>query len=105
MNKKERAHCNLVASLGCMVCGAPAELHHVMMGTGLSQRSDHFMVIPLCGVHHRTGQYGEALHAGLAAFEDRYGTESELLSQVNDQIYPADGDFVRIRDPEFRQTA
>ena len=105
MNKKERAHCNLVASLGCMVCGMPAELHHVMMGTGLSQRSDHFMVIPLCGVHHRTGQYGEALHAGVAAFEDRYGTEKELLTQVHDQIYPADGDFVRIRDPEFRQTA
>ena len=103
MNKKERAHCNLVASLGCMVCGAPAELHHVMFGTGLGQRSDHFMVIPLCGVHHRTGQYGEALHAGLAAFEDRYGTEKELLEKVHAQVYPADGDFVRIRDPEFRQ--
>jgi hypothetical protein len=35
-------------------------------------------VIPLCGVHHQTGGYGVALHAGRARWELHYGTEEGL---------------------------
>ena len=100
MNKAERKHCTMVASLGCIICGQAAELHHVMIGTGLSQRSDHYKVIPLCHAHHRTGGYGVAFHAGSAAWIDRYETEQYYLDQVDIQLYS--DDVVRIRDPEYR---
>lgn len=85
----EKTHLNRVAQLGCIVCNnlmmgrTPAEIHHLRDGQGVSQRSNHFRVIPLCPTHHRTGGYGVAFHAGEKAFEEKYGTELELLEQVN----------------------
>ena len=88
----EKKHLNRVAQLGCIVCTnlmmgrTPAEIHHLRDGQGVSQRSSHFRVIPLCSIHHRTGGYGVAFHAGEKAFEEKYGTELELLEQVNELL-------------------
>lgn len=48
-------HHDFVASLGCLVCGGPAEVHHV---TGYADRPgrisrDDWLVTPLCEWHHR----------------------------------------------------
>jgi len=48
----------------------------------MGQRALHSQSIPLCHVHHRTGGYGVAIHAGQKEWEKRYGTELELLAQV-----------------------
>jgi hypothetical protein len=88
MKKEEREHLNSVAELCCIVCrnlgyeDSPAEIHHINAG-GMGMRSSNFEVLPLCHVHHRTGGYGVAVHAGKAEFEKRYGSERELLEQVN----------------------
>lgn len=88
MRKAERMWRNKVARLGCIVClnagheGTPAELHHIRRGQGLAQRAPEFEVIPLCPFHHRTGGPGNALHAGQRTWEATYGTERELLAQV-----------------------
>jgi hypothetical protein len=91
VKKAEREHLNKVAELGCIVCynnghaGTPAEIHHIN-ANGMGMRSDNYSVIPLCPYHHRNGGYGEAVHAGLVAFEKKYGTEAELLKQVRERV-------------------
>ena len=88
MNQLEKRHLSLVASFGCIACeklgflGSPAELHHPRFDQGVAQRACHFDVIPLCAYHHRTGSYGEALHAGQKAWEKKFGTEKELLREI-----------------------
>ncbi len=80
-----------VAEIGCIVClhqgyDSPAELHHPRFNAGMGQRSSHNDVIPLCHHHHRNGGYGVAYHAGRVAFEEAYGTEKELLSEIKEML-------------------
>ena len=85
---KEKKHLNKVASMGCIVCcnlglgETPAEIHHISNGT-MSKRASNYETIPLCHFHHRTGNNGEAVHSGRKSFEKNFGTEQELLEQVN----------------------
>lgn len=62
----------------------PAEIHHIRSGMGMGQRNSHFNVIPLCALHHRHGK--DAVHISPAAFQRKFGTEQDLLQQVNDLI-------------------
>ena len=39
-----------VASMGCLVCGGPATIHHLFTGAG--GRKNHDRVAPLCYWHH-----------------------------------------------------
>jgi hypothetical protein len=80
MTKAERAYFNKVVELGCIVCRMPAEIHHLRTGAGMGMKSKD--VIPLCPHHHRTGNHGEAIHAGQKAFEANFGTELELLEKL-----------------------
>ncbi len=50
---EEQAHIEAVAALGCLVCGQPAEVHHVMRCLGKVRRRDHRFVVPVCPAHHR----------------------------------------------------
>ncbi|HEE0082143.1 TPA: DUF968 domain-containing protein [Citrobacter youngae] len=87
-NKAEKLHLSRVTDLNCIVCrneglgDTPAEIHHCSSGTGMSVRADNFHVIPLCHTHHRTGGHGVAIHAGRQSWENKFGTETELLVQV-----------------------
>lgn len=89
MNKQERLHYARLHQLGCIVCfnlgfgyNEP-HIHHIRHGVGMSQKSPFNKAIPLCPNHHQHGGYGVALHAGVKEFEKRYGTEEDLLVQVN----------------------
>lgn len=92
MKAKERQHLARVAEIGCIVCynnghpGTPAEIHHIRFGVGLGQRSNNYLTIPLCHIHHRTGGHGVAFHAGKRTFEQNFGTEEQLLTQVEQMI-------------------
>lgn len=91
-SKAEKEHMSRVVALGCIVChnigvmDCPAEIHHIRSGMGMGQRNDHFSTIPLCHTHHRTGQAGIAFHAGSKTWQERYGTEEELLEQVKSML-------------------
>lgn len=67
----DRKHLEFVAAKGCLLCGKPAEVHHLLKpensvrGTG-RKAGDHD-TIPLCPHHHR------ALHA--RGDEDAYFRE------------------------------
>tara|TARA_R100000951_G_scaffold116755_1_gene130449 strand:+ start:9965 stop:10258 length:294 start_codon:yes stop_codon:yes gene_type:complete len=85
---KEKKHLEKVASFGCIACvnsglgETPAEIHHIGNGT-MGKRASNQEVIPLCHVHHRTGGHGVAVHAGRETWESNFGTEQELLEQMN----------------------
>ena len=85
----EKRHMAAVAELGCCVCRrvlgvhSPAAIHHT---DGKTKPGAHMRVLPLCGIHHQTGGYGVALHAGRVEWERRYGTAAELLEWVESNL-------------------
>ena len=82
--KAEREHLNKVASLGCLVCQRPANVHHIRpIGLGMGMRSGHYQTIPLCREHHQ-GQF--SIHNCKQEFESMYGTEQELLHRTLKEI-------------------
>lgn len=89
--KKEAEHMEAVSELGCIVClnttgvKVPAEIHHVI---GKTKPNAHFSVLPLCFEHHRKGNRFRPIsrHPYKKRFEDAYGTEEELLKQVNKMV-------------------
>lgn len=91
VKKAEKEHLQKVAEMGCIACvnlglgETPAEIHHIGNGT-MSKRASNYEVIPLCHFHHRTGNIGDAVHAGRKSFEEKHGTEQELLKQTMDWL-------------------
>jgi len=76
LNKKE--YYRKVSELGCIICSMPAEIHH-LTGAGMGLKSKDDEIMPLCPNHHRLGSFGNAVHNGTQTFEDRYGTQRELI--------------------------
>ena len=84
----EQKHMDKVRSLGCIVCRnqgmlrVPCEIHHVI---GKTKPNAHYMVLPLCFEHHRMGSDKEPIsrHPYKKRFEAAYGTEQQLLAQIN----------------------
>ena len=90
--KKEAEHMDKVSQLGCIVCRntngfiTPAEIHHI---EGKTKADSHFKVLPLCFGHHREGGRFRPFisrHPYKKRFEEAYGTEEELLEQVNEML-------------------
>lgn len=83
---------DILRQIGCIVCRkvhdvwTEPEMHHIRDGQGMGQRADDEEAIPLCHPHHRTGGYGVAYHAGRRAWEREYGTERELLAEVDEIV-------------------
>lgn len=74
----EREHMRMVAEQGCLVCGAPATVHHVTASIhgGRLSRSN-WLVAPLCPVHHQI-QHGpkESVEAlGHGGFYHMHGVD------------------------------
>lgn len=70
------AHMLAVKSLGCLICGAPAEVHH------LPHPRDDMRTIALCPRHHRT-EFGEqAYHYNRKRFNDTHGSDKYLLEKT-----------------------
>ena len=77
-----------VASLGCIICQRPANVHHIRpKNTGIGRRSSHFETIPLCYDHHQ-GQF--SIHNCKEQFEATYGTEQQLLARTLKDIQSID---------------
>lgn len=88
----ERRWMDRVQALGCICCAKDgrgkidAEIHHVLKN---GRRLGHMYVLPLCMMHHRGGVNNDAYvsrHPWKKEFERRYGTEAELLQEVDEKI-------------------
>ena len=81
----ERRHMDRVASLGCVICDSPSEVHHIREGQGMSQRAQHYLTVPLCPEHHR-GNNGIHL-LGPSMFYTRYKLdELDLLAMTIEML-------------------
>lgn len=76
--KRQRELDDAVASLGCIICGQTAEIHHCY-GLQYPAKRDPRPRIPLCPRHHRLGGRGVAIHAGKKSFESNFGEQETLL--------------------------
>jgi len=88
--KQEKEHYDKLHQIGCIVCLREGHgyieptIHHTRFDAGMGMKSNWGKAIPLCPMHHQHGGYGIAFHAGAKAFEERYGTEEELLDATLD---------------------
>lgn len=94
MTKKEKLWLDRISRIGCIACrkqgyvteGQEVSIHHLRDCVGLSQRAGDLDTIPLCHLHHQNGGYGIALHAGQKQWEEIFGSERELLKEVQDIV-------------------
>lgn len=66
----------------CVCCNQPADDPHHLIGYGqggMGTKAHDLFVIPLCRAHH------DELHADIVAFENKYGTQPELLLKTLDR--------------------
>ena len=83
------ARFDAIAQIGCLVCGAPAEIHHLRghPWSGGGQKASDAHTIGLCSIHHRTGSASEVgYHQCPAEFEARHGAQAVLLEEQNRRI-------------------
>ena len=59
-------------------------IHHIRKNTGLGIRPKHDETIPLCPGHHNMGN--KSVHLNKKIFVEMFGTEQELLNEVNEKI-------------------
>ena len=89
MNKSEKKHQDNVASLGCIACAKDGyintyvSIHHC---DGRTKKGSHMKVLALCAGHHQDGAGNDktliAIHPFKARFEERYGTQNELMAET-----------------------
>jgi len=86
--KAEAEWMDQIIALGCIACridghpDTPGAVHHLLRG---GRRMGHFHTICLCDPgHHQNGaEFGKvSRHPWKARFEEKYGTEQELLAMT-----------------------
>lgn len=90
----KRRH-DIMREIGCIVCHkaghkTPAQIHHI---DGCKDQEAHSKTLALCIAHHMNDQIRALMpslytsrHPNKKAFEERYGTEHELLEYQNQLI-------------------
>ncbi len=100
--KAESARIAKIIVCGCLACRAErveqlqrTEAHHLLSG---GRRRGHGFTVPLCGWHHRgeppphwttltaRAAFGPSLRLESRAFHARYGSDDDLLAEVNAMI-------------------
>ena len=79
----DKRHMGKVAELGCIVCTAPAQIHHIREDQGMSQRASNWLVIPLCPEHHAGAL---SVHKTAKQFANIYGSELDLLALTIERL-------------------
>lgn len=72
---QEKRYMQKVRELGCLICNAPANAHHIRT----ERIKNDFLVIPLCRDHHQ-GDF--SIHMSKEQFTNIYGSELDLLAQT-----------------------
>ena len=89
MNKSDKKRFDQLKQLGCVACAKFGRIrepviHHIRKHTGISRRPDNQDTIPLCPEHHNMGN--ESIHHNKKLFEEKFGTEKQLLITTNLKI-------------------
>lgn len=82
--KEKKIRFELLAEMGCMICGAQAQIHHckgLEFGTGIALKAQDDKTFPLCE-HHHTGR--EGFHTiGKKTWERLFGSQRSFLNTAN----------------------
>ena len=78
-NAAAKRHMGRVAELGCLICDAPANVHHIRT----ERIKSPFLTIPLCRDHHQ-GEF--SIHGSKQQFTAVYGSELHLLAQTLERM-------------------
>jgi hypothetical protein len=91
--KAEKQLWHDMAGLGCIACHLDGHvnpwvsIHHI---DGRTKPDAHKKVLPLCAGHHQDGTGQDksliAIHPWKARFEEKYGTQEELLAIVLEKL-------------------
>ena len=97
--KSELAYWDRVAAIGCIACridgryNPVVSIHHV---DGRTNPGCHKKVLPLCAGHHQHGTGNDksliAIHPFTRRFEDRYGTQEQLMEMRDHILVENNGD-------------
>lgn len=73
---RDREHMARVAARGCLICGGPAQFHHVDILTpkGMGPKVSDYIGAGLCPRHH-TGDQNDCAHNGEREFWKRHGID------------------------------
>lgn len=73
---RDTEHMARVAARGCLICGAPAQAHHVDILTpkNAGPKVTDYLTAPLCPIHH-TGDQDDCAHNGERAFWIRHNID------------------------------
>lgn len=80
---------DIVGQMGCWVCGAAPQLHHVGGGSvkemgihkAKGSKNNDYLVMPLCIIHHTTGK--DAIHqAGVVSWEKKFGRQVDAINAI-----------------------
>lgn len=74
-----KRHMGKIAELGCIVCSAPANVHHIRT----ERIKSDFLTIPLCREHHQ-GDF--SIHNSKEQFTNIYGSELQLLATTLERL-------------------
>lgn len=97
-SKRELARYDKLVRHGCVCCKilgiyTVPEMHHIVDRGYRKHSGGNASTLPLCPYHHRgaitahtTFEAGPALAHGSKPFAARWGTQRELLAQVNEAI-------------------
>lgn len=83
----EKRYMGRVAALGCYLCRhlgygpTPAQVHHVRTGQGMGQRAEHYLTVPLCGVHHDNSS-PDGIHGQRRAWKNAGVSEIDALADT-----------------------
>lgn len=96
VTSEEKELWDRMASLGCIAClregvfEPDVSIHHI---DGRTKSGCHKMVLPLCASHHQDGTgknpHYIAVHPWKARFENRFGTQQELIAHCTQLLQVA----------------
>lgn len=73
---RDREHMARVAARGCLICGSPAQFHHVdiLTSKNMGPKVSDYIGAALCPTHH-TGDQNDCAHNGEREFWKRHGID------------------------------
>lgn len=85
MNRLEKEYIEEAVAGGCIICGAPAQWHHL---PGARSCNAHVAGYPLCQTHHTGQEYpGQSIHSSRLLFAQKHGTELELMQKAMLRVF------------------
>lgn len=89
---KDRKHLAKVALFDCRACRiekAPRarriNIHHYC-GIGAGGKASDLLTFTICEFHHQVGGVGHAIHSGIKEWEEKFGTQEDLILEIHDQL-------------------